>query len=36
MGLSGQLWTWRQIGELIFTPYGVRFTEPGMGKYLKR
>ncbi|MFJ6017180.1 transposase, partial [Streptomyces sp. NPDC092952] len=36
LGLSGQLWTRRQIGELIFTLYRVRFTEPGMGKYLKR
>ncbi|WP_455770038.1 IS630 family transposase [Streptomyces griseoaurantiacus] len=25
-----------QIGRLIFKLYGVRFTEPGVGKYLKR
>ncbi|WP_417802681.1 helix-turn-helix domain-containing protein [Streptomyces aureoversilis] len=25
-----------QIGELIFKLYRVRFTEPGVGKYLKR
>ncbi|MBB0243022.1 hypothetical protein FNQ90_02580 [Streptomyces alkaliphilus] len=36
MGLSGQLWTRRLIGELIFKLYQVRFTEPGVGKYLKR
>ncbi|WP_456293492.1 helix-turn-helix domain-containing protein [Streptomyces mutabilis] len=36
LGLSGQLWTRRQIGRLIFRLYGVRFTEPGVGKYLKR
>ncbi|WP_455431774.1 winged helix-turn-helix domain-containing protein [Streptomyces hawaiiensis] len=28
--------TRRLIGELIFKLYGVRFTEPGVGKYLKR
>ncbi|WP_435877636.1 helix-turn-helix domain-containing protein [Streptomyces halstedii] len=32
LGLSGQLWTRGQIGELIFKLYGVRFTEPGVGK----
>ncbi|WP_218005191.1 helix-turn-helix domain-containing protein [Actinomadura macra] len=36
LGLSGQLWTRGLIGELIFKLYGVRFTEPGVGKYLKR
>ncbi|MEV6409497.1 IS630 family transposase [Streptomyces bobili] len=36
LGLSGQLWTRGLIGELIFTLYRVRFTEPGVGKYLKR
>ncbi|MDX3078629.1 IS630 family transposase [Streptomyces sp. MI02-7b] len=36
LGLSGQLWTRRLIGELIFKLYQVRFTEPGVGKYLKR
>ncbi|WP_452750457.1 IS630 family transposase [Streptomyces celluloflavus] len=36
LGLSGQLWTRGPIGELIFKLYGVRFTEPGVGKYLKR
>ncbi|MGW9122738.1 IS630 family transposase [Streptomyces sp. NPDC055663] len=36
LGLSGQLWTRGQIGELIFKLYRVRFTEPGVGKYLKR
>lgn len=36
LGLSGQLWTWGLIGELIFKLYRVRFTEPGVGKYLKR
>ncbi|WP_435866376.1 helix-turn-helix domain-containing protein [Streptomyces wuyuanensis] len=25
-----------RIGELIFKLHGVRFTEPGVGKYLKR
>ncbi|MFB6505325.1 MULTISPECIES: winged helix-turn-helix domain-containing protein [unclassified Streptomyces] len=36
LGLSGQLWTRALIGELIFKVYRVRFTEPGVGKYLKR
>ncbi|MER7049258.1 winged helix-turn-helix domain-containing protein [Streptomyces jumonjinensis] len=36
LGLSGQLWTRGQIGKLIFKLYRVRFTEPGVGKYLKR
>ncbi|MEU0103743.1 IS630 family transposase [Streptomyces sp. NPDC006267] len=36
LGLSGQLWTRRLIGELIFKLYRVRFTEPGVGKYLRR
>ncbi|MGG7568930.1 IS630 family transposase [Streptomyces sirii] len=36
LGLSGQLWTRGQIGQLVFKLYGVRFTEPGVGKYLKR
>lgn len=35
-GLSGQLWTRGQTGESIFKLYRVRFTEPGVGKYLKR
>lgn len=26
----------RRVGELIFKLHGVRFTEPGVGKYLKR
>ncbi|MFE2937075.1 MULTISPECIES: IS630 family transposase [unclassified Streptomyces] len=36
LGLAGQLWTRGQIGELIFKLYRVRFTEPGVGNYLKR
>ncbi|MGY3785360.1 IS630 family transposase [Streptomyces antibioticus] len=36
MGLSGQLWTRRLIGDLIAKLYRVRLTEPGVGKYLKR
>ncbi|MFF0116802.1 helix-turn-helix domain-containing protein [Streptomyces prasinus] len=36
LGLSGQLWARALIGELIFKLYGIRFTEPGVGKYLKR
>ncbi|MFC5954259.1 IS630 family transposase [Streptomyces pratens] len=36
LGLSGQLWTRSLIGELIFKLYRIRFTEPGVGKYLKR
>ncbi|MFJ5816952.1 IS630 family transposase [Streptomyces sp. NPDC093108] len=36
LGLSSQLWARGQIGELIFKLYRVRFTEPGMGRYLKR
>ncbi|WP_441349422.1 helix-turn-helix domain-containing protein [Streptomyces sp. 8L] len=36
LGLSGQLWTRGQTGRLIFKLYGVRFTEPEVGKYLKR
>ncbi|WP_455431432.1 IS630 family transposase [Streptomyces evansiae] len=36
VGLSGQLWTRRLIGELIAKLYRVRLTEPGVGKYLKR
>ncbi|WP_103504130.1 winged helix-turn-helix domain-containing protein [Streptomyces sp. SM12] len=36
LGLSEQLWTRGLIGALIFNLYGVRFTEPGVGKYLKR
>jgi transposase len=36
LGLVGQLWTRDLIGELIFTLYRVRFTGPGLGKYLKR
>ncbi|WP_434096621.1 IS630 family transposase [Streptomyces nitrosporeus] len=36
LGLSGQLWTRGRTGRLIFKLYGVRFTDPGVGKYLKR
>lgn len=36
LGLSGQLWTRGQIGRLIFKLYGVRFTDSGIGRYLKR
>ncbi|MGX1248369.1 transposase [Streptomyces ambofaciens] len=36
VGLSGQLWTRRLVGELIAKLYRVRLTEPGVGKYLKR
>ncbi|OSC50864.1 IS630 family transposase, partial [Streptomyces sp. 4F] len=36
VGLSGQLWTRRLIGDLIAKLYRVRLTEPGVGKYLKR
>ncbi|WP_420706931.1 helix-turn-helix domain-containing protein [Streptomyces sp. NRRL S-237] len=36
LGLSGQLWTRGPIGELIFRQYRIRFTETGVGKYLKR
>ncbi len=36
LGLSGQLWTRGLIGELILMLYWVRFTEPGVGKYLRR
>lgn len=36
LGLSGRLWTRGQIGRLIFKLHGVRFTEPGVGKYLRR
>ncbi|GAA3476088.1 helix-turn-helix domain-containing protein [Streptomyces yanii] len=36
MGLSGQLWTRRLVGELIAKLYRVRLTEVGVGKYLKR
>ncbi|WP_455754730.1 winged helix-turn-helix domain-containing protein [Streptomyces niveus] len=35
VGLSGQLWTRRLVGELIAKLYRVRLTEPGVGKYLK-
>jgi transposase len=35
-GLTGQMWARGLIGELIFKLYRVRFTEPGVGKYLKR
>ncbi|MGW5678539.1 helix-turn-helix domain-containing protein [Streptomyces sp. NPDC003860] len=31
LGFSGQLWTRRLIGELIFKLYRVRFTGPGVG-----
>lgn len=36
LGLSGQLWTRRLVGDLIAKLYRVRLTEPGVGKYLKR
>ncbi|AQW49588.1 hypothetical protein SHXM_03051 [Streptomyces hygroscopicus] len=36
VGLSGQLWTRRLVGELIAKLYRVRLTEVGVGKYLKR
>ncbi|MGH3467627.1 MAG: winged helix-turn-helix domain-containing protein [Thermocrispum sp.] len=36
VGLSGQLWTRRLVGELIAKLCRVRLTEPGVGKYLKR
>ncbi|WP_444968443.1 winged helix-turn-helix domain-containing protein [Streptomyces umbrinus] len=36
LGLYGQLWTRAPTGELIFRLYRVRFTEPGVGKHLKR
>ncbi len=36
VGLSGQLWTRRLVGELIVKLYRVRLTEPGVGTYLKR
>lgn len=36
VGLSGQLWTRRLVGELIAKLYRLRLTEPGVGKYLKR
>ncbi|WP_241740844.1 winged helix-turn-helix domain-containing protein [Streptomyces sp. L2] len=36
VGLSGQLWTRRLIGDLIAKLYRVRLTEVGVGKYLKR
>ncbi|MGP2440363.1 IS630 family transposase [Streptomyces sp. JW3] len=36
VGLSGQLWTRRLVGELIAKLYRVRLTEPGVGKYPKR
>lgn len=35
LGLSGRLWTRGQIGEPIFKLYGARFTDPGVGKYLR-
>ncbi|WP_031511521.1 IS630 family transposase [Streptomyces megasporus] len=36
VGLGGQLWTRRPVGELIVKLYRVRLTEPGVGTYLKR
>ncbi|MFH8739479.1 IS630 family transposase [Streptomyces sp. NPDC017964] len=36
VGLSGQLWTRRLVGELIATLYPVQLTQPGVGKYLRR
>ncbi|WP_435972316.1 IS630 family transposase [Streptomyces sp. Qhu_M48] len=36
VGLTGQLWTRRLVGELIAKLYRVRLTEPGVGTYLKQ
>ena len=36
VGLVGQLWTRRLVGDLIAKLYRLRLTEPGVGKYLKR
>ncbi len=36
VGLVGQLWTRRLVGDLIAKLYRVRLTESGLGKYLKR
>jgi len=36
VGLDGQLWTRRLIGELISKLYRGRLTEAEGGKYLKR
>ncbi|MFG2525121.1 IS630 family transposase [Streptomyces sp. NPDC048527] len=36
VGLVGQLWTRRLVGDLIAKLYRLRLTEPGIGKYLKR
>uniref|UniRef100_UPI001F1FA5FB IS630 family transposase n=1 Tax=Streptomyces ureilyticus TaxID=1775131 RepID=UPI001F1FA5FB len=36
VGLVGQLWTRRLVGDLIAKLYRVRLSEPGVGKYLKR
>ncbi|WP_398859117.1 winged helix-turn-helix domain-containing protein [Streptomyces chengmaiensis] len=36
VGLSGQLWTWRLVGDLVAKLCRVRLTGPGVGKYLKR
>ncbi|MFB0631047.1 IS630 family transposase [Streptomyces sp. AB3(2024)] len=36
VGLSGQLWTRRLVGELIARLCRLRLTEPGVGRYLKR
>ncbi|MFE4686140.1 IS630 family transposase [Streptomyces sp. NPDC056721] len=36
VGLCGQLWTRRLVGELIAELYPVRLSGPGVGKYLRR
>ncbi len=36
VGLVGQLWTRRLVGDLIAKLYRVRLIETGVGKYLKR
>jgi transposase len=36
VGLSGQLWKRRLLGERIAKLYRVRLTEPSVGKYLRR
>lgn len=35
-GPSDQLWMRDLVGELIFKLYRIRFTEPGVGAYLRR
>ncbi|MGW4898101.1 IS630 family transposase, partial [Kitasatospora sp. NPDC004240] len=36
LGLPGQLWTRAQVGALIAKLYRVRWTEQGVGEYLRR